>query len=194
MPSGSRKTWWRFFFRKAHHLVFDGRTITGSDPFDDAGKERRLIDRAPDDLVGLLVGIGDMTGKLRLSIIAPAGKGEKRRRLVAVLRFEPGVVDRVGVETRDRAGFHPADAKALLPEPSGQTERRIIAHAAGRKMLETDVDPAVEKRAGGYHHRPDQHPLFKRRDQPGDAAVLDEQPVDHGLPDGQVLLLFQDPL
>ena len=54
-----------FLFREPHHLIFHRGTITGADTFYDPGVHRRPVRACPDDIVGFLIGICDMTRKLR---------------------------------------------------------------------------------------------------------------------------------
>jgi hypothetical protein len=49
---------------EAHHLIFDGGTIAGADPFDDPAVKRRPIETALDDLVRGRIGVGDIARDL----------------------------------------------------------------------------------------------------------------------------------
>ena len=144
-----------------------------------------------DDLVGPLVGVGDVAGQLRQGVAALGGKGEVGRRVVAVLGLEFRVVDGMGRQPRDGAGLHPADVEALVLEPGGEPGRGGVAHPPGGKVLQADVDQAVEKGAGGDHHRPDPDLLVDRGAEADDAAVVDQQAVDRGLAERQVRLVLQ---
>ena len=77
--------------RKADDLILDGGTVPRPHPLDDAGEEGGAVQIGPDDLVGFLVGVGDVTAHP----VGPrplAGKGEGDGVLVPLLPFQPGEV------------------------------------------------------------------------------------------------------
>ena len=181
--------------REAHHLVLDGGAVAGAHAFDDAGVHRRLVDGAADDRVRLFVGVGDVTGALgQGGRRAVRGEGEERRRVVALLGFQAGIIDGVAVQARHGAGLHPAHGKAGGGEPPGQAGRGYVAQTAGREVLETNVDEAVEKGAGGHDHGPDAEDLVQRGADADHPAALDQDFIHHRLADSQVRLVFQHPL
>ena len=70
---------------KASDLVFDRRAITRSHAFDHAGEHRRAIESAADDLVRLLVGVGDPARQLARMHFPRAKRRKYGRRIVARL-------------------------------------------------------------------------------------------------------------
>jgi len=73
-------------FRKADHLVLYGGTVAGPHSLDDPAIERRAIQVRPYDVVGALVGVGDVAGKLG-PVDLLRGKGKRDRRVIAVLHL-----------------------------------------------------------------------------------------------------------
>ncbi len=69
----------RALLGEAHDLVFDRRTVARADAFDLAGVQRRAIQRAADDLVRVLAGMGDPAADLARVLGARAQVGEHRR-------------------------------------------------------------------------------------------------------------------
>ena len=96
-------------------------------------------------------GLGDVADDLRRRD-PPGQERERHRRVVAMLDFEPGPVDRPAVEPRRRAGLEPPQRKPARRKRPRQPERRRLADPAGRDLLRADMDEAAEKRAGGQHH------------------------------------------
>ena len=47
---------------KSHHFIFNGGTITGADPFDNAAVHGGKVKILSNDVVGRGIGVGQMTG------------------------------------------------------------------------------------------------------------------------------------
>ena len=73
---------------------------------------------------------------------------ERHRRLVAALPLERVPVDRVAVEPGRRAGLEPSALEAQLGEALAERDRGVLADAPAREAPQTDVDHAVQERAG----------------------------------------------
>src|SRR6185436_3546461 len=130
----------RGLVREAMNFVLDRRAVARTDAFDHAGEHRRAIAAGANDLVRALVGRGDVATNLARMIAAPAEVREHRRRLVARLRGESGVVDRATVDARRRAGLEPADAEGQSAQPLGQAVGWRIAGATALIIRQADVD------------------------------------------------------
>ena len=83
----------------------------------------------------------------------------------------------VAIEPRRRAGLQPAPLEAERLQRLGELARRRLAGAAGRMLLGADVDQAVQKRAGRDDERRARVRVAVLDREPGDAAVLDENPA-----------------
>src|SRR6266481_9066945 len=77
---------------------------------------------------------------------------ERRRRIVARLHLEFGVVDTAAVQARAGASLQPSDAEAEFRQMLAQTHRGEIARPPRRVILEPDMDQAFEERARGQDH------------------------------------------
>src|SRR5271170_1178736 len=165
---------------KAHHLVLDRRAIARAFALDDARVERRAVDAAADYFVSARVGEGEVAGDLGL-IDARGAERERRRRFVAGLDLQRGVVDRARIQTGACARFQAADAKTQLRQVLAQTHRGEVAGAAGRVILQADVDEALKERPGGQDDRRSFEDLADLRLDAAHDAVLDDQALDAGL-------------
>ena len=104
-----------FLVTKAHHLVLDRRAIARPAALDHPAVHGRTVDAAANDLVRPRVGVREMARDLVL--FDPLGaKRKRRRRIVARLNLEFGVVDTAAVQARAGAGLEPPDTETELRE------------------------------------------------------------------------------
>jgi hypothetical protein len=98
-----------------HDLVFDRRAVAGAAGADLAAVHRRAVQVAADQVVDLLVGVGDPAGNLLDRQLA-GQKGKRRGRIVAGLDLQTAEVDtvrpfrRAGVPVLKRSTRNPAAA------------------------------------------------------------------------------------
>jgi len=128
--------------------------------------------------------MGDMAGYLGQGDPF-GGKRERFRVFVPGLFLETAVVDGPPVQARGGSGLQPSQGKAEIPQLSRKPHRRRVSHAAGGKMIEPDVDQAPHKGPGGKDHGPGPESFMDTGLHPVYPAVPHQQPVHHGLADGQ---------
>ena len=97
-------------FRKAHHLVFNRRTVAGPRPVDDAAEQRRTVEGGPDERVGLLVGIGEPADGPVVHRGIPV-EGKARLLRVAGLGLHFGEVQTPAGDPGGRPRLEPAEGK-----------------------------------------------------------------------------------
>ena len=108
-----------------------------------------------------------------LVLLDPFGAERKRRRrIVARLYLEFGIVDTAAVQARTGAGLKPPDTEAQLRQMLAETHRGEIAGAARRVILKPDMDQAFEERAGGQDHAFGLENLADLRFDAAHAAIL----------------------
>ena len=115
---------------EAHHLVLDGRAIARADALDLAGVHWRAMQRAADDLVGLLAGVGDPARHLARVGGHVAHEGHHRQRIVARLLFHHRIIERTSVDARRRAGLQAIDDEGAFPQALRQRGGRLRFHGA----------------------------------------------------------------
>ena len=141
--------------------------------------------------MGLRIGLGDVADDLRRGY-AVGQERERHRRVVAGLNVEPGIVDRIAVESRRGAGLQPAEREAAAPQGLRQAIGRRLAHTPRRDLLIADMDQAAEKSAGGQHHPPGgDMPSVAERDAAHPAVVVEQQILSRALDDIETVDLGQ---
>ena len=90
---------------KTDNFIFNRRTITRPDAFNDSRIQRRPIQAGTDNIVGFTVGAGDMTGYLPRMLLALAHIRKHGHGIIAVLFFQFTKIDGSSVYTRRRSGF-----------------------------------------------------------------------------------------
>ena len=179
-------------FRKAHHLVLDGRAVARADALDLAAVQRRAVQRVADDLVGLFGGVGDPAADLLRMFVHRTEEGHHRARRVAGLLVHHAVIQRAAVDARRRAGLQAVDLERTLAQACGQRGGRRVAHAAGGVLGRADVDLAGQEGAGGQHHGLGIEAQAGLGDHPAHGVAFDHQIVHRRLEHGQVGLAFDD--
>ena len=137
---------------EAMHLVLDRGTVARADPFDRTGEHRRAVEGGTDDVVGALVGMGDVAGQLARMLAGTTEEREHRQRRITVLNGERTVVDAAAIDARRRTGLQATAARRDLAQLLRQAQRRRIAGAPGGVVVETDMDAAGEEGADREHH------------------------------------------
>ena len=131
---------------EAVDLVFDAGTVAGPHTFDLPGKERRAVEIAFDDAVGLLVGIGDVARQLFRTETLPVGpEAEGSGRFVTGLRLHFGKVDAAAVDARTGTGLEAPDVQAQLLEVFRQGRRSELPGPPRFPGHLADVDDASQK-------------------------------------------------
>ena len=136
-------------------LVLDRGTVARADTLDLPRIHGGPMQIGADDLVGRGRGRRDMAGHLRRGdLVRQVGKGS--RRVVAVLLFERGIVDRATVEPGRRARLETpqleSQAMQSLRERRGRFLDPIAPHAAGRDLGLAHVDEPSQKGARRQDH------------------------------------------
>ena len=107
--------------REAVDLVLDGGAIARPHTFDDAGEERRTIQRLADDLVRARVGVRDPARQLPWVLVCTPDEREHRHRVqITRLDAQPAVVDGLAIDTRRRAGLETPLRQRQFPQTSRQ--------------------------------------------------------------------------
>ena len=138
---------------KAHDLVFDRRTVAGTDPFNHAGIHRAAIEVITDHVMRFLVGMRDVARHLTRMLRSISHKREDRHRIIAVLLCQNAEINRPRIDTRRGTGFQAADAQRQFTQAAGQRDRRRIACTTAAVVIQTDMDLTVEKGSDGQYHR-----------------------------------------
>ena len=175
---------------KAHHLVLDRRTVARADTFDDAGVHWRAVEAAPNQRMGLFVGVRDVAGHLFGVLLAAAAKGKYRRRFVSRLRLQLGIINAAAVDTRRRTGLQTIDAERQLPQAFRQRDGRRVTSAATLVVGLTDVDFASQKGADSQHNRTGAKIQPHLRAHADDALAFNDQIIHALLKQAEARLVF----
>ena len=107
--------------REAVDLVLDGGAIARPHAFDDAGEERRPIQRLADDLVRARVGVRDPARQLPRVLVCTPDEGEHGHRIqITRLDTQPAVIDGLAVDTRRCAGLETPLWQGQVPKAGRQ--------------------------------------------------------------------------
>jgi hypothetical protein len=178
---------------ETHHLVFEGGTVTGADPFDDPGIEGGETDVLADETVGLFPRRREEGGKALLAQ-SFRGEGEGFRIGIAVLTDEAGKVDRGGAQARGCSRLHPPHLETERPERGGQFQGGDLASPARRPADVADVDEAAEEGPRGDDHRPPGVKDARLIDHAADPPVFDDELLHQALTEMEAFLLLHDRL
>ena len=194
------------FVGKAVDLVFDARAIARAHAFDLAGEHGAAVKAAANDVVGRFGGVGDPTRHLARVHVGAAHEAEHRHRTcghapfggqvsahhaVAGLFLAAAEVNAAPIQSRWRAGFQPAVGQLEFFEPRRQTHRWRVAGTATGVVVHAHMDLAVQKRAGGQHHRARSEANTNLRHSAHHAITFDHQVVHGLLKKPQFGLVFQ---
>ena len=177
---------------KTMDLVLDRRAVTRSDTLDHPGKQRRAVQRQPDDLVGALIGVRHPARQLPGMLIGVAEEGEHRHRItVARLFGQTAVIDRLAIDARRGARLQAPLRKRQLAQACGERPGRRIARPAGLIIVQADMHLAIEEGAGGQHHRMATKDDAQLSDDTCHAVAFQQQIIHRLLKQGQVGLILQ---
>ena len=95
----------RVLVGKPHDLVFDRGAVARPYALYHARIHRRTVERGADDLVGALVGVGDVAGNLPGMLRDISHEAHDRQGCITVLYIEPLEVHRAGIDARRRTCF-----------------------------------------------------------------------------------------
>src|SRR6185312_11804080 len=177
---------------EAHHLVLDRRAVAWAGAFDLAGVQRRTVQRAADQLVGVFGGVGDPAADLARVFVARTQVGEHRRRIVAVLFLQAREVDAAAVDARRRAGLQPVGRQRQLAQPRSQRAGWRVTGAAAGVLGGADMDLAGEEGARREHYGPGAEGNAHLRHHAGCTAAFHDQVVHRLLEQVQVRLAFHE--
>ena len=93
-------------FRETDDLVFNGRAVAGTGPFDQPTVKGGPVQVGPNQFVGEGLGVGQITGDLG-AVNGRGGKGKGQGRLITVLRAEGRKIDGFTLKPGCRPGFKP---------------------------------------------------------------------------------------
>ncbi len=117
---------------EADDLVLDRRAVARAGAVDGAGVHRRAVEVVQYDPVRLGRGVGQVADR---AVFEAGGIGHERKRhyrLVAVLGFHLGEVDRAAIDARGCAGLEPADGEA-------EVDQALRQRVGGEKALRAAV-------------------------------------------------------
>ena len=177
--------------RKAVDLRFDRRAVARADGFDHAVEKRAAVMIGADDLMRMLIGVGQIADgavfRRRLG-----AEGEGRRMLVARLKLHAGKVDAPADDARRRAGLEAAQPQAHLPQAVGQTDGGLHPVRAGGNGAVADDDARIEIGARRNHDRAHAVDRAEARRYGADRAVFVKSDLcHHGLHQLKALLPLQ---
>ena len=176
---------------EAVDLVLDGRAVARPDPFDHPGEHRRAIEIVEDDLVGALVGMGDMAADLTRMHVPRSQVGHHRSRTVARLLLEAREIDALGIDARRGAGLQAIDPKRQGAQTLGQGIGGRIPGTTTTAVVQPDVDHPAEEGAGAQHHGFGQESQSSLGDHAAHGVLVDDQVAGGLLEQRQVRLVFQ---
>ena len=120
-PFGLQVDLVRIFVREAVDLVLDGGAIAGPHAFDDAGEERRTIQRLADDLMRARVGVRDPARQLPRVLVCTPDEGEYGHRVqITRLDAQPAVINGLAVDARRCAGLETPLRQGQFPKAGCQ--------------------------------------------------------------------------
>ena len=184
------------FISEAGDFIFNRRAVTRADPFDHTGIHRRAIEVIADNLVGTLIGVGNVAVHLLRVFVHRTHKGHHRQRRIARLHLHHREVDTTRIDTRRRTGFQAANVKRHFAQTFGQRNRRRITGTATAVVFHTDVDKSAKECTGGQHHRGRVNTHIgvghHATDGGANAVALGNQVVTGGLEDIQIGLVFHN--
>ncbi len=134
-------------------LVFDRRAIARPHPFDDAGIHRAAIQTGANDVMRLLIGMGNPAWHLLRMHGGIAHHREYRDRIeVTGLLFQHRKIDTATINTRWRTGFQAPLRQLQFLQPRRQRDCRRIASPSRSVVTQADVDLPVKESPGGQYH------------------------------------------
>ena len=162
--------------RELHHLVLDRRAIARADRRNLPRVHGRAADVFADDAQRLRSGVCDVTGDLplrqlrraKLKGVGSASPGCSAKRLQSIVRPS----SRGGVAVLKRQPRRPSRFERLAQQHAGW-----FAAAAGRVVFFAAVNQAIEKGAGGDHHRSGHHPAPIAQAQPAKVLAPSASPA-----------------
>ena len=135
---------------KAVDLVLYAGAIARPYPLDLAGEHRAAVKATADDLVRARIGVRHPARHLRRVLFGPPQKTEHRhlgahaaRHAVTRLFLTAAEIDGAAVQPGRRASLEAALRQLELFEPGAQRHGRRVARAAGRVIVQPNVDLAV---------------------------------------------------
>ena len=175
---------------KLHDLILNAGAIPGSHAVDLARIQRRPVQIAADDLVGLRGGPGEvaLVSVVQFTI---RHEGEGNHRLVAGLGRHFVKVDGAHVHTGRGAGLEPAQLKPQIGQAAGKAGSVHQPLGAALLLVFANDDAALEIHAAGHHHRLAGNALPGHGGHRPHAAILHLNGGRLALADNQPLLAHQ---
>ena len=194
---GFQKNLVTLFVSEAVDLVLHTRAIAWANPFNLAREHRTAVKAGADDLVCACIGMRDPAGHLMGMHACIAHEAEhwhrgiRPRHTIAGLLGALAVVDAASVNARGRAGLQSPLRKLEFLKPSRQTDRRWVPRPARLVVVQPDMDTAIQKGAGGQHHRTAAKTDTDLRNGTNHAVPFHHQVVHRLLKQPQIRLVFQ---
>src|SRR4051812_34168853 len=111
------------------------------------------MERASDDFVRALIGMGNPARQLLGMHLPPANEGKDWLRRISRLDVHDRCVDAATVKARWCAGLQPAHWKLEFAQPRGEGGSSRLAGATRGMVRQSDVNQPSEEGAGCQNHR-----------------------------------------
>ena len=134
-------------------LVLNGRAVARARGLDLTGVQRRAVEIGADDLVGALIGFGQVARQLRAWQFG-GGETERNRRLIAMLRRKFIARNGAAIQTRRCPRLKAAQFNAVGLQGSGQPLGAGFAHATAGHLRRTNMNEAAQEGTGRQDHGP----------------------------------------
>ena len=115
-----------------HHLILDGRAVSGTGSLYNSRIDRRSVQIGTDDLMGFFIGIGKPAGNLRLlNTFRIRGKRKGNNSFISRLFFHFGIIYGPAIHPRWCSCFETLQSYTELFQGIGQIYRRLKAVRSG---------------------------------------------------------------
>ncbi|OPZ80125.1 MAG: hypothetical protein BWY77_01226 [bacterium ADurb.Bin431] len=191
-PLGFKEELMALLVGEAMDFILDRGAVAGSDTLDHPLIEGGAVEPGAEDVVGAGAGAGEVAGKLVHFEVLMA-EAERDDLGVPGLLLHALQIDGAAVEARGGAGLEPAAVEAVVGELFGDAAGGRFSAAPSRKVVEADMNEAVEKGAGTEDNRTGPHRMARFGHHPTDLVLFDKQGGHALLAQGEVLLLLEQP-
>src|SRR3990167_7555168 len=120
----------RGFVGKADNFVFNRGAVARANSFNDTGIHGRLFEAITNKIMGLFIGMGDVTARLFWMLFGAAHEGKHGGGGVAKLLFHGAEINGSTINARRRARFKSIDAEWEVAQTGGEGLGRRVARTA----------------------------------------------------------------